>query len=64
VRAVKLRYRSRALAGRLVQPAGVGAHRRLAVALDDPVDGAAPGQLACLLDGELVVGGGTIARPA
>jgi tRNA-specific 2-thiouridylase len=64
VRAVKLRYRSRALAGRLVQPAGVGAHRRLAVALDDPVDGAAPGQLACLLDGELVVGWGTIARPA
>jgi hypothetical protein len=27
------------------------------------VAGAAPGQLACLLDGELVVGYGTIARP-
>jgi hypothetical protein len=28
------------------------------------VDGAAPGQLACLMCGELVVGWGTIARPA
>jgi tRNA-uridine 2-sulfurtransferase len=27
------------------------------------VDGAAPGQLACLMDGDLVVGWGTIARP-
>jgi tRNA-specific 2-thiouridylase len=31
------------------------------VALADPVDGAAPGQVACLLDGDLVVGHGTIA---
>jgi tRNA-specific 2-thiouridylase len=30
------------------------------VALHDPVDGAAPGQLACLMDGDLVVGHGTI----
>jgi tRNA-specific 2-thiouridylase len=30
------------------------------VALAEPVDGAAPGQLACLLDGNLVVGHGTI----
>ncbi len=30
------------------------------VALAEPVDGAAPGQLACLLDGDLVVGHGTI----
>ena len=30
--------------------------------LGEPVDGAAPGQLACLMDGELVVGWGTIAR--
>jgi tRNA-uridine 2-sulfurtransferase len=63
VGAVKLRYRSRALPARLAQGAGAGHHRRLAVALDDPVDGAAPGQLACLLDGELVVGWGTITRP-
>jgi tRNA U34 2-thiouridine synthase MnmA/TrmU len=30
------------------------------VALAEPVDGAAPGQVACLLDGDLVVGYGTI----
>jgi tRNA-specific 2-thiouridylase len=30
------------------------------VALSEPVDGVAPGQLACLLDGDLVVGHGTI----
>jgi tRNA-specific 2-thiouridylase len=30
------------------------------VALSAPVDGVAPGQLACLLDGDLVVGHGTI----
>jgi tRNA-specific 2-thiouridylase len=31
------------------------------LALAEPVDGAAPGQVACLLDGDLVVGHGTIA---
>jgi tRNA-specific 2-thiouridylase len=31
------------------------------VALAEPVDGAAPGQIACLMDGDLVVGHGTIA---
>jgi tRNA U34 2-thiouridine synthase MnmA/TrmU len=31
--------------------------------LAEPVDGAAPGQLACLMDGDLVVGWGTITRP-
>jgi tRNA-uridine 2-sulfurtransferase len=31
------------------------------VALAEPVDGAAPGQVACLMDGDLVVGHGTIA---
>ncbi len=30
------------------------------VALTEPVDGVAPGQVACLLDGDLVVGHGTI----
>ena len=31
------------------------------VALAEPVDGAAPGQVACLMDGDLVVGHGKIA---
>ena len=59
---VKLRYRSRPFRGRLVGDPGAGRHRRLSIELEDPVDGAAPGQLACLMDGELVVGWGTIDR--
>jgi tRNA-uridine 2-sulfurtransferase len=59
---VKLRYRSKPLAARLPDNPPAGRHASLAVELSDPVDGAAPGQLACLMDGELVVGWGTIAR--
>ena len=61
---VKLRYRSRPLPARLVGGPDAGHHRTLAIELDEPVEGAAPGQLACLMDGELVVGWGTIARAA
>jgi len=39
-----------------------GHHRTLTLELAEPVYGAAPGQLACLMDGELVVGWGTIVR--
>jgi tRNA U34 2-thiouridine synthase MnmA/TrmU len=31
------------------------------IALAEPVEGAAPGQVACLLEGDVVVGHGTIA---
>ena len=62
VNRVKLRYRSRAVAARLLGDPPAGRHRSLALALGTPVDGAAPGQLACLMDGELVVGWGTIDR--
>jgi tRNA U34 2-thiouridine synthase MnmA/TrmU len=34
---------------------------RLTLLLSEPVDGAAPGQLACLLRGDAIVGHGTIA---
>jgi tRNA-specific 2-thiouridylase len=61
---VKLRYHARPLPARLVGGPGAGHHRTLAIELDEPVEGAAPGQLACLMDGELVVGWGTITRPA
>jgi tRNA-specific 2-thiouridylase len=61
---VKLRYRQRPLRARLPGDPGPGRHRRLAIELADGVDGAAPGQLACLMDGELVVGWGTITRSA
>jgi tRNA-specific 2-thiouridylase len=60
---VKLRYRSRPVAASLHGDPAAGRHRALRLTLAEPVDGAAPGQLACLMDGELVVGWGTIARP-
>jgi len=59
---VKLRYRSRPLPCRVAGDPQPGAHSRLGVELAEPVDGAAPGQLACLMDGDLVVGWGTIVR--
>jgi tRNA-specific 2-thiouridylase len=59
---VKLRYRSIALPARLAHGVPAGRHARLSVTLAQPVDGAAPGQLACLMDGDLIVGWGTIAR--
>jgi tRNA-specific 2-thiouridylase len=52
---VKLRYRSRPLPGR-VEASGDGVVVRLA----EPAYGVAPGQTACLLDGDLVVGHGVI----
>jgi tRNA-specific 2-thiouridylase len=59
---VKLRYRSHPLRAQLVGDAGQGRHRSLALDLQDAAVGAAPGQLACLMDGDLVVGWGTIVR--
>jgi tRNA-specific 2-thiouridylase len=56
---VKLRYRSRpigcAVEGR------AGSHPELCLELAEPAYGVAPGQTACLMDGELVVGHATIA---
>jgi tRNA-specific 2-thiouridylase len=59
---VKLRYRSQPLRARLAGDPSAGRHRRLTVELEEALDGAAPGQLACLMDGDLVVGWGTITR--
>jgi len=63
VRAVRLRYRSAPLAARLAGPGlnGAGRYERCEVALAEPAFGVAPGQTACLLDGDLVVGHATIA---
>ncbi len=62
VDAVRLRYHSRAL------PASVGVaagrHAALTVELGEEFAGAAPGQTAVLLDGETIVGHGTIAATA
>ena len=54
---VKLRYRSRPLPCRVIVHGG----RTLTVALDEPADGPAPGQVACLMRGDVVVGHGVIA---
>ncbi len=54
---VKLRYRTAPLPCRVV--AGEGG--RLGLRLAEPVDGAAPGQVACLMRGDVIVGHGLIA---
>jgi len=60
---VKLRYRSRPIMCAISeQQHAPGRYAALTLDLEQPVDGAAPGQLACLMDGDLVVGWGTIAR--
>ncbi|MDQ6775036.1 MAG: tRNA 2-thiouridine(34) synthase MnmA, partial [Actinomycetota bacterium] len=61
---IKLRYRSPALPAWLPGAPGAGRHAALTVHLDGPGDAGAPGQLACLMDGDLVVGWATIARAA
>jgi tRNA-specific 2-thiouridylase len=59
---VRLRYRSRPV--RCAPPAaGAGSHQRLDLELGEPVAGAAPGQLAVLLSGDVIVGHGRIASP-
>ena len=64
VNQVRLRSHSRPLRAAVAGELDAGRYRTLAIELTDAVDGAAPGQLACLMDGELVVGWGTIAPPA
>ena len=54
---VKLRYHSPTRPCRVEIEGDPG---EAVLALADPVGGPAPGQLACLLDGDLVVGHGTI----
>ena len=60
VDAVRLRYHSRALPAS-VGAAGRGRHEALEVDLGEEFAGASPGQTAVLLEGETIVGHGTIA---
>jgi tRNA-specific 2-thiouridylase len=62
VNRVKLRYRSKPLHARLAGDPPAGRHARLQVDLAEPASAVAPGQLACLMDGDVVVGWGTIGR--
>jgi tRNA-specific 2-thiouridylase len=57
VNTVRLRYHS-ATRNCTLEPAEDG---EATIALDEPFAGAAPGQVACLMDGDLVVGHATIA---
>jgi tRNA-specific 2-thiouridylase len=60
VNSVLLRYHSETR--RCTMELGPNDGRREAtIALSEPVEGVAPGQIACLMDGDLVVGHGTIA---
>jgi tRNA-specific 2-thiouridylase len=61
VNAVKLRYRAPALACRLAGDPDAGGHDSLTLELHEPAAAVAPGQLACLMDGDTVIGSGTIA---
>jgi tRNA-specific 2-thiouridylase len=60
---VKLRYRSEPIACRVDGEPAAGRHRRLVISLDEPVDGAAPGQTACLMRGDTILGWATIREP-
>ncbi len=60
---VRLRYHSRALPATVGAPAA-GRHEALEIELGEAFAGASPGQTAVLLDGETVVGYGTIAAAA
>jgi tRNA-uridine 2-sulfurtransferase len=57
---VKLRYRSRPLAGYVAERLEPGRHPLLTLELDEPADGVAPGQTACLMQGDRIVGWGVI----
>jgi tRNA-specific 2-thiouridylase len=60
---VKLRYRSAPVGCRVGGDPRAGRHRSLTLDLDEPVWGIAPGQTACLMRGEVVIGFATIAPP-
>jgi tRNA-specific 2-thiouridylase len=57
---VKLRYRQPPVRCSVAGDLPAGEHERLTVALDEEVDGVAPGQTACLMSGDAVVGWGVI----
>ena len=59
---VKLRYRSDPIPARVVGEPDPGCHASLELELEQPAEGVAPGQIASLMHGELVIGWGTIAR--
>jgi tRNA U34 2-thiouridine synthase MnmA/TrmU len=57
---VRVRAHGRRFPCRLAGEPGPGRHNRVGVELADAAERTAPGQLACLYAGEVVVGHGTI----
>ena len=60
VDSVKLRYRSAPVPCRIAGRPGAGRHRRLTLELARAVEGVAPGQVACFMRGDSVMGFATI----
>jgi tRNA-specific 2-thiouridylase len=58
---VRVRSHGRRLACRLSGEPSAGRHARVRVELEQPVERTAPGQIACMYAGDVVVGYGTIA---
>jgi tRNA-uridine 2-sulfurtransferase len=58
---VRVRSHGRRLACRLSGEPGAGRHASVRVELEQPVERTAPGQIACMYAGDVVVGYGTIA---
>jgi tRNA-specific 2-thiouridylase len=61
---VRIRHRAALIPATVRRGSGHDRERRWLVETDSPVWAAAPGQAAVLYDGEVVLGGGRIARPA
>jgi tRNA-specific 2-thiouridylase len=60
---VRIRHRTTAVPAMVRRVVGVESSVRWLVETDTPIWAAAPGQAAVLYDGEVVLGGGRIARP-
>ena len=58
---VRVRAHGRRFPCRVPEQPPAGEHRRLVLELAEPTERTAPGQIACLYRGEVVVGYGTIA---
>jgi tRNA-specific 2-thiouridylase len=61
VDAVKVRYRGRRMPCRVQGQPNAGLHERVELEMLDPIERTAPGQVACLYEGDVIVGYGTIA---
>jgi tRNA-specific 2-thiouridylase len=64
VDAVKVRYRGRRVPCRVEGEPRAGAHDRVEVRMLEEIERTAPGQIACLYKGDVIVGHGTIALGA